>query len=74
MFVMPGSNARAVAAQHSGPNMTKLMEVYNMSMDLDAQLAQRRVFNYDDAPAAGTSATVSPLSADLPSPTEPQRS
>jgi hypothetical protein len=48
VFVMLGENARTIAAQHNNPGeMTRLMEVYNLSMDIEAQLAPgTKVFNY----------------------------
>ena len=46
VFVMPGEDARKRAAENSGPNMTKLMEVYNLAEDWDQQLNQVRSFNY----------------------------
>ena len=30
VYVMPGEDARKIADANNGPNMTKLMEVYNM--------------------------------------------
>jgi hypothetical protein len=47
LFVMPGENVRELAAQHDGPNMTKLMEVYSLSLDLDAQLDENRAIHYE---------------------------
>lgn len=47
VFVLPGEDARTVAKQHDGPNMSKLMEVYHMGMDLEAQVSAGRSFNYD---------------------------
>ncbi len=44
--VMPDQDVRKRAEENSGPNMTKLMEVYNLSMDLEAQLKEQRSFNY----------------------------
>lgn len=46
VFVMPGQDARAVAKKYDGTNMQKLMEVYNLSQDIEAQINQRRSFNY----------------------------
>jgi hypothetical protein len=45
-FVMPGEDVRKLADQSNGPNMTKLMEVYNLSMDLEPQITSHRAFNY----------------------------
>lgn len=47
VYVMPGEDAKKLAAENSGPNMTKLMEVYDLSLDAETQLnSQTRVFNY----------------------------
>lgn len=46
VFVMPGEDAHEKGKQNNGPNMTKLMEVYNLSKDWDEQLGQHRSFNY----------------------------
>ncbi len=45
-FIMPGQDVRKIADENNGPNMTKLMEVYNLSMDLEPQIAAPRSFNY----------------------------
>lgn len=46
-FVMPGEDVRKIADANNGPNMTKLMEVYNLSIDLEKQVAGgKRAFNY----------------------------
>jgi hypothetical protein len=39
-------DVREIAARHDGPNMSKLMEVYSLSMDWDTQLAEFRARNY----------------------------
>lgn len=46
VYVMPGEDARKIAEANNGPNMTKLMEVYNMAMPVDQQMSAHRVFNY----------------------------
>mgnify|MGYP001616146981 CR=1 FL=1 len=46
IFVMPGQDARKLADANNGPNMTKLMEIYKLSMDWASQLNERRSFNY----------------------------
>jgi hypothetical protein len=43
-YVMPGEDVREKSTNLG--NMQRLMEVYNLSMDKAAQMAQRRVFNY----------------------------
>ena len=47
LFVMPGENVRELAEQHDGPNMTKLMEVYSLSLDLESQLDEDRAVHYE---------------------------
>lgn len=46
VFVKPGEDVRAVAAAHDGPNMTRLMEVYNMAGDIEGQLGEARSRNF----------------------------
>jgi hypothetical protein len=46
VFVMPGDDVRKLANANNGPNMTKLMEVYDLSKSEDEQIAAGRVFNY----------------------------
>ena len=45
-YIMPDQDAREIARDNNGPNMTKLMEVYNLSMDLEPQITSHRAFNY----------------------------
>jgi hypothetical protein len=46
VFVSLGENAREKAKANDGTNMQRVMEVYNLSMDIDAQMAEHRAFNY----------------------------
>jgi hypothetical protein len=46
VYVKKGQDVREIGAQYDGKNMDYLMEVYNLSMDLEAQLAELRSFNY----------------------------
>lgn len=46
VFVKKGENAREVYEKHNGPNMQRVMEVYNLSMDMEEQLAERRAFHF----------------------------
>ena len=46
VFVMPGQDARAVADEHNGKNMQRVMEVYNLSMDITEQMNEHRAFHY----------------------------
>ena len=42
VYVFSGQDIYTIMAQNNGPNMTRLMEVYNMSMDLEKQLHEVR--------------------------------
>lgn len=46
VYVTVDQDVRKVAEANNGPNMTRLMEVYNLSMSKAAQMAQHRAFNY----------------------------
>jgi hypothetical protein len=46
VFVMPGEDAKAVHGKYNGKDMQQVMEVYNLAVDLETQLSQRRVFNF----------------------------
>lgn len=46
VFVMTGEDARARAASFKEENMQRVMEVYDISMDLEAQLNEHRAFHY----------------------------
>jgi hypothetical protein len=50
VYVMPEQNARAMADSYP-KDMQKLMEVYDLSRDLDGQLLQRRAMNFSDEAA-----------------------
>ena len=45
VFVEPGEDARAKAAEYSG-NMQRVVEVYNLSLPMDPQMREHRAFNY----------------------------
>ncbi|MDI9449117.1 MAG: hypothetical protein QM303_10985 [Bacillota bacterium] len=46
-YVMPGENAREIAERYSDPNgIERLVEVYNLSMDLEEQLKEVRARNF----------------------------
>lgn len=45
-FVMPDEDVRVIAEGSNGPNMTRLMGVYNLKMDLEPQINSTRAFNY----------------------------
>jgi len=46
VFVSAGQDARKVASGYNGENMQRVMEVYNLSMDMEEQLRERRANNY----------------------------
>lgn len=45
--VMPGKDVREVYAKYNGKNMQRVMEVYSLSMDLDAQLNEFRALHFE---------------------------
>lgn len=45
-YVMVGPSSRSVAAEYSGKNMQRVMEVYDLRMDRETQLAEFRAFHY----------------------------
>lgn len=46
ILVMPGEDPKQIVKDRDGVNMERVMEVYNLSIDDEVQLAERRVFNY----------------------------
>lgn len=50
VFIMPGDDIHEKIDKNNGPNMTKLMEVYDLSMDLETQLQEQRAYH---VPARG---------------------
>jgi hypothetical protein len=46
VFVMPGEDVKDKCEETRGKHMQKIMEVYNLSMDLEQQLNSHRAFNY----------------------------
>ena len=46
VFVEPGEDAKKKADEYNGKNMQRVMEVYNLGMDIDKQMAEHRAFNY----------------------------
>jgi hypothetical protein len=47
IYVMPGEDVREREKEFKGVNMQKVMEVYNLSMDIEQQLKPGiRTFNY----------------------------
>ncbi|MEK7509369.1 MAG: hypothetical protein AAB605_01500 [Patescibacteria group bacterium] len=47
VYVTPGENARDKAAEHDGPEMQKVMEVYSLAKPMEPQLDEFRAFHYD---------------------------
>lgn len=46
VYVMPAENAHEKYSQYNGPNMQKVMEVYNLSKDINKQVNQPRAFEF----------------------------
>jgi hypothetical protein len=46
VFVMEGEDVRTRMREYDGANMQKVMEVYNLSMDMETQLDEHRALNY----------------------------
>ncbi len=47
VYVSPSEIAREQAAKYSGQNMQRVMEVYFLNGDIEAQLAMFRSFTYE---------------------------
>ncbi len=47
VFVQPDQDVRKVHEEYNGKSMQRVMEVYSYKKDLEEQLAQARVFNFD---------------------------
>jgi cytochrome oxidase assembly protein ShyY1 len=46
VFVTKEQDAKTEVNKRDGVNMAKVMEVYNLSMDIETQLKEHRSFNY----------------------------
>lgn len=46
VYVHPDQSSRAVTARCNSEQMAKVMEVYNLSMDMENQLSEHRAFNH----------------------------
>ena len=46
VFVSEGESARTAYEERDGRNMQRVMEVYNLRMDMETQLNERRAFNF----------------------------
>jgi hypothetical protein len=45
VLVMPGEDAALVYREHDGPNMQRVHEVYDLSLPIEAQLAEFRAMH-----------------------------
>lgn len=46
IYVMPTDDVQKKFADYNGPNMQRVMEVYNLSKDIDKQVSQHRAFEF----------------------------
>lgn len=46
VYVSPNQDVGQVFREYDGPNMAKVMEVYDLAKDRDSQLNEWRVFNF----------------------------
>ena len=46
VYVHPGQDVRKIEKKQRETGMNKIMEVYNLAMDKQAQFKERRAFNY----------------------------
>lgn len=46
VYVKPSEKVREEYAKYNGPNMQKVMEVYDLKKDRDTQLNEGRSFNF----------------------------
>lgn len=46
VYVMPTDDVHQKFASYNGPNMQKVMEVYNLSKDIEMQLGKTRAFEF----------------------------
>lgn len=44
--VKPSENVQEVYKQYQGPNMQRVMECYNLKLDIEKQLLEHRAFNF----------------------------
>lgn len=47
VYVMPGEDTREIASRFDGIDRQRIMEVYSLAMDLEAQLDDFRAFNWE---------------------------
>lgn len=48
--VKPDQDLQAVITAHDGPNMQKVMEIYDLSLDIDTQISKRASIQTPDNP------------------------
>jgi hypothetical protein len=46
VFVTPEENSREIAKNYDGVGDYRIMEVYDLRIDMEAQLLERRAFHY----------------------------
>lgn len=46
VYVTPTEDVRKKFADYNGPNMQKVMEVYNLQKDIEQQINQHRAFEF----------------------------
>lgn len=46
VFVGKDENVKEIESEYDGKNMQSIMEVYNLSMDMETQLNEHKAFNY----------------------------
>lgn len=46
VYVCPGESSHKVAEAYNGKDMQRLMEVYDLRKPMEAQLAERRAWNW----------------------------
>jgi hypothetical protein len=46
VYVMPTDDVQKKYASYNGPNMQKVMEVYNLKKDIEKQVSQYRAFEF----------------------------
>ncbi len=47
VFVYAGENAKDKAKMYDGPNMQKVMECYNLTLDKQSQMNEHRAHHYE---------------------------
>lgn len=47
VYVASNEDVRKKYTEYNGPNMQKVMEVYSLKKDIEAQLSEHRAFHFD---------------------------